>query len=647
MATQDPERAVSLTLRRLGIAFAILSVALLGVLAIAPASAHFSEWRTVQQRYNALARRAKRDPIEVRVRQLSPSPDVVDRCGSCHLGAAGVAPVEGDPLFAAHPPIPHDPTRFGCTICHGGQGRALTMRAAHGGEPNWDEPLFPRKHYEAGCGLCHSGITAPDPDLVASGRGLFEVRGCSACHGVDHRDVAGGPDLSEAGLRGYAHDWHDRHVRAAAGSTDSRWAAGHLPLEEAARAAIDAYLESRVGAPQLMAGKLLVARLGCRGCHRIGGVGGDGPDLSDIGSRKASDLDFSRVRGSPALVDWLEEVLTDPSRLDPRSRMPPPRLDASQIDPLVTYLLSLRTRPIPVAFWPPDRVRAMLLGERDFARDGHALFGAFCSACHGPRGEGKVLGGLSVEVAPAIGGASFLAIASDAFLRRTLREGRPDHRMPPWGALDSGLRPEEITAIIGYLRGLHPVTTTFAEVSASDLDPSRGRSVFRDRCAPCHGDRGEGTAIGPPLAAADNAVTSCEDAIYGTLMNGVEDTAMGTFRTLDARTLRALIDVVRTLDRAPGSRREWRPRQGDPASGAALFARHCAKCHGARPEVRRAPAIQDPRFVAMAPDAFLAASIVRRHDRTRDDVRRSADEISDLVAYLRSLGATSEVSHAE
>src|ERR1019366_2060340 len=126
MAQEDGGQTTSLGSLR--IAFAILSVVLLGVLAVAPATTHFSEWRAGQERYNDLAQHAKLDPIEVRARQISPAPDVVDRCGSCHLGAAGVAPVDGNPLFAAHPPIPHDPTRFGCTLCHSGQGRALTAR---------------------------------------------------------------------------------------------------------------------------------------------------------------------------------------------------------------------------------------------------------------------------------------------------------------------------------------------------------------------------------------------------------------------------------------------------------------------------------------------------------------------------------------
>ncbi|MFI5298030.1 MAG: c-type cytochrome [Polyangiales bacterium] len=639
MATPEPGRPSTLDIMPLRIAFAILSVALFGVLAIAPATSYFSDWRAVQQRYNALARRAGREPIDVHIRQTSPAADVADRCGTCHLGAAGVASVDGDPLFAVHPPIPHDPARFGCTTCHGGQGRALTARAAHGGQPSWEVPLLAPRHREAGCGLCHSHVRAPDPARVAAGEALFRARGCGGCHGVDGREVEGLRDLSRVGLRGVPREWHQQHLRAASKSTDARWAACSLPMEDSERAAVDAYLMSLIGAPKLMAGKALAMRLGCRGCHRIAGVGGDGPDLSDIGNRRLSDLDFSQVRGGRTLADWLREVLMDPSRLDPHSRMPTPALEPAEVDELITYLLSLKTRDIPVTQWPPDRVRGMLLGERDFAVDGRSLFLAFCSACHGSRGEGNRPGGRAVVVAPAVGSAEFLAIASDAFLRRTLREGRPAHRMPPWGASDGGLRPEEITSIVAYLRTLQPAPATFAEVDSVDPDLAHGRGVFQSVCTPCHGDHGEGTAIGPPLAATDSPVRTHKNAIYGTLVTGVEDTAMGSFRSFDTRTLRDVISAVQELEPTSATRKDWQPRHGNVDRGRDLFAQHCVTCHGAQPDERHAPAIQDPRFLSMTLDSFLTASIVRRHDRRLERFRRSPEEVSDLVTYLRSLSA--------
>jgi mono/diheme cytochrome c family protein len=645
---EDAERAASISLGRLLVAFAVLSVVLVGVLATAPATTYFAEWRAVQQRYNRLAGRRKIQPIDVRIRQTaSPIVDVVDRCGNCHLGAAGVTPIDGDPLFAPHPPIPHEPARFGCTVCHGGQGRAVSARAAHGRVSNWDEPLFPPQFRDAGCGTCHSHVPVPDPELVALGSRLFETRRCTACHTVGGHESVGQVDLSQVGVRGFAEDWQDRHLRAAARSQDARWDGHRGPLEEGEWKGVTAYLKSLIGAPQLMAGKLVVARAGCRGCHRIDGIGGDGPDLSAIGGRNVSDLDVSRVRGGHTLVDWLREVLTDPSRLNPQSRMPAPGLSPLEIDQVITYLLSLRRREVSTSFWPRDRVRAVLLGERDFPLEGRSLFRTFCSACHGPRGAGSTSAGTPLAYAPAIGSESFLAIAGDGFLVRTLRQGRPEHRMPAWGASDGGLKPEEIAAIARYLRSLEPPAPGLEEVTSGDRDLALGRDIFQDKCTPCHGDQGEGTAIGPPLAAVDNPVTSSTSAIYGTLMHGIDGTAMGAFRTLDARTLRSLIGAVQALERRSAVRKGWGPHSGNAERGLKLFEADCASCHDARTEGRRAPAIDDRRFLAVASDSFLTASIVRRHDTTRPPLQRDAEAVADVVSYLRSRGALTDAKEGE
>ena len=100
--------------------FAVLAVATVVALAIAPAKSVFTEWRDVQKRYNELAAK----PVPVGIQQIwNEKLGIVDRCVSCHLPAGGAAAVPGDPFFTAHPEIPHDPTEFGCTLCHGGQGR--------------------------------------------------------------------------------------------------------------------------------------------------------------------------------------------------------------------------------------------------------------------------------------------------------------------------------------------------------------------------------------------------------------------------------------------------------------------------------------------------------------------------------------------
>ncbi len=637
-----------LGITRLLVAFAVLSVVLLGALAVAPARGHFTEWRATQQRYNALAARTGAQPVAVELRQIwKPDLDVVDRCGNCHLAAAGEEPLGHEPLFAVHPPIPHEPADLGCTTCHGGQGRATTAEAAHGTVEHWDEPLIPRPHVQAGCGTCHTHVPIPNAELAARGRAIVEQNACRDCHRIDRVGRGDAPDLTYVGLKGVSPNWHGVHAAHAAAASGGAWRTSFAPLDEPSVAAVTAYLSSRVGAPRLMDGKLLAHQLGCRGCHRIGGVGGDdGPDLSDVGRRAASQLNFAGVRGEHTLAAYLTEHFVDPARVVPGSLMPDLGIGQDQAELLTTYMLSLRAREVPAAFWPRDRIRGVRLGQREFATDGASLFGAFCAACHGPRGEGRRFGALNV-VFPAIGSAEFLSLADERFIHRTLLDGRPGRRMPAWGTKDGGLRPEEIDALVGYLRSLLPAAPALdvARVAAAPI--ARGHEAFLADCATCHGVRGEGSVIGPPLAARDNIVTQSDAATHAKLASGVPGTAMRAFRTYDARTLGAVIAFARSLPRLDDVHRAgWAPRPGDAAAGEPLFARHCSGCHGPRGTSGWAPGIGSPTFLAAASDGYLAATIVRgRGPSAMPQFGRPgtghpqlvAEEVTDIVAFLRSL----------
>jgi mono/diheme cytochrome c family protein len=623
-------RPADLGIARLLWIFAILAVALVGALAVVPVRGVLSEWRGAQERYNARAPK----PIEVRIRQIwKPELGVVDRCPSCHVAMDGAAPTAGEPLFAAHPPIPHEPREMGCTPCHAGQGRATTAAAAHGKTKHWDEPLLEPANVEAGCGTCHSHIPVRSPALVERGRRAMAAASCAACH-------KGAKDLGTIGLRGFAADWHERHKGRTQGTV------GFTPLPAEDVAAVTEYLGTLVGAPRLMAGKELAHRLGCRGCHRIGGVGGDdGPDLSDVGRKVAADLDYSGVRGPHSLAAWLGDHFLDPARVVPGSLMPDLGLTAEQAGVLTTYMLSLRSRPVPEAFAPRDRIRAMKLGEREFAVDGASLFGAFCAACHGPGGEGRRYGAINVAF-PAIGNAEFLALVDDAFLQGTLVFGRPGRRMPAWGTKDGGLRPAEIDALVAHLRSLQPAPPALEAVLAAPVDLEVGRRTFALECSPCHGASGQGSAVAPPLMAADGEVTRTDLGVYDKLANGTRGTAMGAFRLLDAAATRSLIAAVRTLPQSPGSRKSWTPARGDRRRGADLYARNCAGCHGARGEGREAPGIGLPAFLAAATDGYLTATTVRGRGGTSmpgfgragpQHAQLDATEVCDIVAFVRSL----------
>jgi cytochrome c2 len=136
---------------------------------------------------------------------------LVDRCQSCHVGTdpryvppqitltkadLGMAKSTDAP-FTSHPDIDllkwHPLEKFGCSPCHGGNGRAIdSVRRGHGRYEHWLWPLYYRENFEAGCQQCHAGdmVTEHAP-VLNEGKQLYRAKGCIGCHrfnGFDNQD---------------------------------------------------------------------------------------------------------------------------------------------------------------------------------------------------------------------------------------------------------------------------------------------------------------------------------------------------------------------------------------------------------------------------------------------------------------------------
>lgn len=150
--------------------------------------------------------RKRNNSFDFKMRQINVQGDlVVDRCETCHLGVsepftitpADMRPVRDKKLrkpdelsraFVSHPDKDlleiHNPDRFGCSSCHGGNGRATTnAEKAHGLNKFWLHPLYEKENIQAGCQQCHSADRViQGANVLNLGKDLFQYRGCVGCH---------------------------------------------------------------------------------------------------------------------------------------------------------------------------------------------------------------------------------------------------------------------------------------------------------------------------------------------------------------------------------------------------------------------------------------------------------------------------------
>lgn len=377
------------------------------------------EWKKYQAGYKKLfiknakdeAAKERAKSLEVELKQIYL--DVlkrVDRCTSCHIGVENPLMANAQMVYKQHSGDylkDHPVDRFGCTICHDGQGRALSTKEAHGTgrDMHWDYPIMPLKYVQSSCARCH------DFEMLKHNRG---------------ERVAGGEKLFR--------------------------------------------------------------EKGCKGCHKLNGVGGVlGNALDRVGSQPFAFFPMRYVKGEHTVYAWHQQHFDDPRNIVPESEM---KIDVKgeDSDLLTTFILSLKSEEIPRQY---RRIWQSPLSKEE-AMNGESLYKMYCIGCH-TSGKYSIYDDIFRRTIPAVMNPAFLKSIDDKFLRKIIEEGRSNTQMTAWKADAAGLSYKKINKIIKYITTDRPVEQSepfgFSNFNANI---ENGEELYQVRCQFCHGPKGEG-----------------------------------------------------------------------------------------------------------------------------------------------------------
>jgi nitric oxide reductase subunit C len=365
------------------------------------------------------------------------------------------------------------------------------------------------------------------PDLLAQGELRFRQMMCTTCHSLavtragETKMIGGdiGPELTKVGSKvneEWLITWLWNPKSYLEHSNMPRYGWNDEDLYKVSQYIMHKLTDSdlltnvpQLGAPteaEISAGKRLFAEKGCAACHALNGVAPQkdfGPDLTALGAKNASELEFSKAKIQHNLVSYIQAKLQDPVSVNPAARMPQYNWEPADLDAVTTALLS-QTGPAATS-----TLQRLVVPRKDASFQPVGAFAQVyerykCYACHRFNGFGGTLApDLSYEGSRAQKKWIADFLKNPQTIRPTLIL-----RMPQFNMSDQDA---EIAA--EYLSLAVQNSEVNPEgVDARQLTPamvSLGKQLYdvKYQCQSCHTIGGTGGYVGPNLNNAGNWLT--------------------------------------------------------------------------------------------------------------------------------------------
>ncbi len=431
----------------------------------------------------------------------------VDRCETCHLGIDDTRFEDAPQPFKTHPDADlHSFDKFGCTVCHGGQGQAASVEDAHGPTENWYRALYQPNFMQNSCSLCHGESVREQAPVLYTGREMFDDYGCRGCHKVEGQErVKVGPPIKKIRQK-VKTDWLYRWIK-----NPKKYLPytkmPDLKLSDQEVADITRFLIPQTESKKKVQiegsyerGEQLFRESRCITCHSVEGKGGDiGPDLAKVSSK--------------IHPEYLYKFIKNPQGLLPDTLMPTFGFSDQEVRDLVAFLSE---EYIDIELEEEQIAQNMKSIEGANVQRGKELIETYgCTGCHeieGVEDEGEIGLKLTTFGDSHISKMDFGEInvplddkTVPNWIYNKMKNSRlfkEDLKMPDYSFSD--IQAEAITT---YLLSLKSEEIPASYVKPFGESPSAynpegkfGKVLEKYRCLVCHKINGRGGELAPDLS---------------------------------------------------------------------------------------------------------------------------------------------------